>query len=207
MLRRMYHQLYPSYHKQLCRAIENMESILDVGCGSNSPLQFVGSDSLKVGLDVHPPSIEASRSKGIHDRYVEGGFKDLATLFEDAEFDCVIANDVIEHLSEEDGYIFIRQLERIAKRRVIIFTPTGFVPQAPYMGNQWMAHISGWEPKFFARRGYRVRGVNGWKKLRGERKRILYKPANFFKVLSWISQYVTYWIPSQAFAQFAVLEK
>jgi len=56
-------------------------------------------------------------------------------------------------------------MERLAKRRVIVLTPNGFVPQEPggTAHNPWMAHRCGWTVEELRRRGYRVRGYSGWK--------------------------------------------
>ena len=158
-------------------------------------------------MDVHRPSIEESRRKGIHDEYVEGSIDALGELFSDQQFDYVIANDVIEHLTPQAGIEFLQELERIAKKRVVIFTPSGFVQQKAYDNNPWMEHLSGWDPAYFTNRGYKVYGVNGLKFFRGERRRIKYRPFFIFSTLSWLSQFFVYKKPDYAFAQFAILEK
>lgn len=207
VLKLLYNRIYPSYHYLLMNSVKNMDSLLDVGCGTKSPLQFISNRGFSVGFDVHRPSIEESRKKGIHDEYIEGSINQLSSIFSDDQFDYVIANDVIEHLTPEAGILFLDQLERIARKRVVIFTPSGFVPQKAYDGNPWMEHLSGWDPEFFLSRGYVVHGVNGLKYLRGERRKIKYKPIIFFKFLAWVSQYIVYKHPKYAFAQFAVLTK
>jgi len=43
-------------------------------------------------------------------------------------FDVVLVFDLIEHITKENGEKLIRQLENIARDKVIIFTPNGFMP-------------------------------------------------------------------------------
>ena len=35
-------------------------------------------------------------------------------------------------------------MEKVARKKVIVFTPNGFVPQRPYDGNPFQEHLSGW---------------------------------------------------------------
>ena len=110
LLKDLYNILYPSYHYLLMKSVKDMDSLLDVGCGTKSPLQFISNRGFSVGFDVHRPSIEESRKKGIHDEYIEGSINELSSIFLDNQFDYVIANDVIEHLTPEVGILFLDQL-------------------------------------------------------------------------------------------------
>jgi hypothetical protein len=94
--------------------------------------------------------------------------RELGDHFGPGEFDAVVALDVIEHLSREEGERLLLSVERIAARRVLVFTPNGFLPQPPSDDNPHQEHRSGWTLHDFVSRGYRVVGVNGWRPLRGQ---------------------------------------
>ena len=79
---------------------------------------------------------------------------DLA-VFQDSEFDLVIALDLIEHLSKEDGYLLLYQLDRLTSKSSLIFTPNGFVWQPPALNNPFNAHSSGWKPKELRELGWK----------------------------------------------------
>jgi SAM-dependent methyltransferase len=162
-LRRRY---FPEPLVQLLRReLAGMESVLDVGCGSDSRLQFVPGLPRKVGVDAFGPSIERARAQGIHHEYIQTEIERLD--LPERSFDAVIALDVVEHFDKAASLVFVERLERLARKRVILFTPNGFLPQEPLYGNPWQEHKCGWDPSDFSARGYRVEGVLGWKALRG----------------------------------------
>jgi len=144
------------------------KSVLDVGCGGHSPLAaFAARIPLLVGVDAHEPSLAQSRAAGIHDRYERCDVLDIARRFGRQSFDAAVALDLVEHLEKEEGWRLLEALETVARRRVLVFTPNGFLPQGELEGNPWQVHRSGWTVAEFEARGYRVLGVNGWKPLRG----------------------------------------
>jgi len=159
------HDRYP---RLLDAAIGDCETLLDVGCGSQSPIWLAALRLAHVvGLDGFAPSIEHSRAAGIHHEYVMGDIRDLSR-FRAGQFDAVTCLDVIEHLPKEEGYALLRDLERIARRQVIVSTPQGFVPQdGSYDANRLQEHLSGWRIWDFEDRGYRVVGFGGWRPLKG----------------------------------------
>jgi hypothetical protein len=91
---------------------------------------------------------------------------DIANEIPDRSFDCVVALDLIEHLTKEDGRRLLRAMERIARRKVVIFTPQGFLPQHAVGRNEFQRHLSGWEVDEMRGMGYRVIGISGWKPLK-----------------------------------------
>ncbi len=181
------------------------ESLLDVGCGSNSPIQRFSSKIPKtVGMDGFLPSIEKSRAKNIHRQYIEGDLLQSLASTKSKSFDIVIAMDVIEHFEKDQGWKFLGELERIASKRVIVFTPNGFLPQGEYDDNPNQLHCSGWEIKEFIDRGYAVFGVNGLKWLKGEYGAPRFKPRWLANRISDYTQFITYSRPSLAFQLLAV---
>jgi SAM-dependent methyltransferase len=145
------------------------ESVLDVGCGFNSPLRgFSHLIPRTVGVDGYDQAIERSRAAGIHREYHRMDLLEVGRHFAPKSFDGVVAIDVIEHFDKPDGYRLLEMLEGLARKRVIIFTPNGFLPQDEWDGNVHQVHRSGWEVYDFELRGYRVIGMSGWKPLRGD---------------------------------------
>jgi hypothetical protein len=99
------------------------------------------------GLTSPSELISVSKIVGIAPR-------DLDSL-QDSEFDLVIALDLIEHLSKEDGYLLLYQLDRLTSKSSLIFTPNGFVWQPPALNNPFNAHISAWKPKELRQLGWK----------------------------------------------------
>jgi 2-polyprenyl-3-methyl-5-hydroxy-6-metoxy-1,4-benzoquinol methylase len=176
------------------------DSLLDVGCGFNSPVQHLLIKPGKIiGVDTYEPVIDESRKKNIHNEYHLMDILKIAEQFPPKSVDCVIALDVIEHLTEENALKLIAQMESIARKKVIIYTPNGFLPQGEEYGNPWQRHISGWTAKQMKAYGYRVYGVQGLKFLRGEMARILWKPERLWYRISLLTQLFTQSMPSWAF--------
>ncbi|MCH8327672.1 MAG: class I SAM-dependent methyltransferase [Candidatus Marinimicrobia bacterium] len=176
------------------------ESVLDLGCGSDSVIGSIKDRlSRSVGTDLFDPSLELSRQKRLHHEYFNIDVLEAADQFGPDSFDCVVAIDLIEHLERDDGLRLIEQMEMMARIKVIIFTPNGFVPQEPFDGNQWQRHISGWGVDEMRDRGYKVIGINGWKPLRGEFARVRWWPKSLWNVISIISQLFTTRNPAHAF--------
>jgi len=185
-----------SFISCLRRELIGSRSILDLGCGKSSPIRFC-SVSYAIGVDIfHPYLMEAKRKK-IHDDYVLGDVRKLC--FRNNSFDCVTALDLIEHLPKREGYNLLREMERVARKKIIVFTPNGFLLQNAYHNNVWQAHRSSWVLRELKNLGYKVTGINGLYILRGYKSMIRFKPKRLWKDISDITQKVTYYIPEFAF--------
>lgn len=196
------------YVKALGKELDGCTSVLDVGCGSASPLRhFKGTIEYSVGVDSFRSSIDQSRAAGIHHEYALMNALDISGRFPNGSFDCVVALDVLEHLTKDDGHKLLRMMERIARKKIIIFAPNGFVEQGGINGNLDQVHLSGWGVGEMRRMGYRVTGINGWKLLRGELARVRGWPGDFWWRISLLSEYITTHCPEHAFALLCVKEK
>lgn len=113
---------------------------------------------------------------------------------EDRSFDIVTAIDLIEHLATAEGYRLLYEMERVARRKVLVYTPNGFVWQPPSTNNELNAHISGWTVGQLRRFGFTtIKGHVGLRfavgpyaepkhKLKGNALR-LFNLANFILIL------------------------
>ncbi len=197
LLKPFYNQFIDDINEQTM----DCDSMLDIGCGFNLAIKKI-TYRMKhsVGLDVFLPSIEKAKASETHTEFVLEDVKTYLERMPDNSFDAVIALDLIEHLTKEDGFWLIKQMERLAKKKVLIFTPNGFVPQTPYDNNPWQEHISGWEISEMHKFGYTVLGFGGNKNWRGERFAIKYKPRVLWKYVSFYSQVYYHKHPKNAYA-------
>lgn len=171
----------------LRKALMGCTSVLDVGCGFSPLLRQLGV-SHAAGIEGYQPAFEKAQQLKTHDEIVLGDVRELSRHFKEGQFDACIAMDVIEHLPKEDGLRLMRDMERIAKKRVIFFTPNGFLPQRHSVNSDLQAHLSGWEAGEVKGYGYEVAGMLGPKKLRGEYHALLRRPAAFWGMVSFLSQ-------------------
>ncbi|MFQ3609326.1 MAG: class I SAM-dependent methyltransferase [Chloroherpetonaceae bacterium] len=176
------------------------ESLLDVGCGSNSPIRFF-SKKLKyaVGVDGFLPSIEKSRANQIHHDYKQANLMEIDSVFEPKSFDTVLASDVIEHFEKADGLKLLEKMEKVARKKVIVFTPNGFQPQGEFENNPYQLHRSGWTVEEMQSLGFKVVGMMGLKPLRGEFGEVRWKPKLFWHRVSVLTQPLVRNAPSLAY--------
>jgi SAM-dependent methyltransferase len=198
-LRPLYESIFPPFQRELVRVLSGCSSILDVGCGSGSPVAAMRGKAHLIGIDAHEGSVETARNKGTHDEYHIGDVMKLRDVFKPRSVECLVALDLIEHLEKKDGLQLLDAMEQIASRRIVVFTPNGFVPQGERDQNPWQVHKSGWEVGEMRARGYEVIGINGWRPLRGEYAYVRGKPEAFWIILSDISQFFVRNWPEKAY--------
>jgi len=189
-----------TYYQELEKAIGDVESLLDVGCGINSPISSISRRPGKlIGVDGFQPSIDESRRQNKHDDYLCSDLLEVDSHFEENSFECVMALDVIEHFPKEKGFELLEKMEALASKRVIVFTPNGFLSQDEHSGNVLQKHVSGWSVEEMRRRGYQVIGINGWKPLLGEFALPRFWPKPLWMVISRLTQPLVRNRPEAAF--------
>ncbi|HPI90090.1 MAG TPA: glycosyltransferase [Spirochaetota bacterium] len=168
------------------------KSVLNIGCGYHFP---VDSKRIKfsVGIEIYEPSLYKSKSQNVHTHYIIGDAR--AISFKPNSFDIVTSIEVLEHLTRDEGNILLKSMETWAKELVIITTPNGYLDQDEYDLNPYQIHKSGWNVKDFKKLGYKVRGLQGLKILKGERGMVKYNPFFFWTVIANISGLLTYFFP------------
>ncbi len=134
-------------------------TILDLGSGAeNRYIKQLKRAKYAVGLDLYAPYLQKSKKSDEHDDHIRADVRKLC--FRDGSYDCVIASELIEHLTKAEGYELLRNIERISKNIVIVTTPNGFTPQ-DHDENVLQKHRSGWTLNEFERLGYCVFGLRG----------------------------------------------
>jgi len=169
------------------RSLAGCEDVLDVGCGKAPTMKLLGAPH-STGIEAYRPDFEEAQRRKLHDRVVLGDIRNLSQYFAPKQFDACVALDVIEHLPKDDGLKLIKDMERIAKKRVVFFTPNGFLPQRHATDDDLQVHLSGWEASEMGQYGYHVIGLLGPKGLRGEEHALKRRPLIFWAVISILGQ-------------------
>ena len=218
VIRKLYHNKFISrlFHTSvycLKRELKDCNSVLDLGCGPDSPLKNCDA-RYSVGVDVFEPYVKASKDKRIHDEYIISDIRNLN--FKLNSFDAVILIEVLEHLTKQDGEVPLHKAESWARKKVIVSSPNGYLPQFDINGNPFSRHRSGWEIREIRGRGYNAYGMAGWKPLRKENisekmedenaifSTIRFRPKLFWLMISELTQIITYYFPKAAFEVFYV---
>lgn len=210
-MKKEYKKILPGYEEQLLKELRNVRSILDVGCGKSSPLKLITENVYKVGIDIFKPALLKSKTSKIHDKYYCANVMQIDKYFQPKQFDCVVALDLIEHLDKNGGLELIRKMEKIAKKKVIIFTPNWFISQGAHSFvaqdgyvNKYQEHKSGWTVNEFKKLGYFVSGMNGLINLRTLKSQIKFKPRLLWLMISDLTQLFVRNKPQYAYQLFCV---
>ncbi len=143
------------------RLFSDSVTILDVGCGDGAQMAAINFDKkYKVtGVDLYKPYLKKAEKTGLYSTLTYGDVRKLK--YKKNSFDIVFSSQVVEHLEKEESLQLIEEMERIAKKKVIIGTTNGFFPFDPLEGkdkNPLQVHKSGWGVLEMSRLGYSVFG-------------------------------------------------
>jgi len=196
----------------LQKELSDCETVLDLGCGPSSPLQYCRHIKYSVGVEPFMPYLAKAQERKTHTEFLAERIEDLD--FPEGSFDAIILIEVIEHLPEEVALEIIKKTEKWAKKKVIISSPNGFIGQKAVDNNLLQRHLSGWNLAKMQELGYHSHGLAGWKFLRQEAQNdtmgddlltsIRFRPKIFWFMLAALSQIIIYFIPSLAFELFWV---
>lgn len=113
--------------------ISNDDTVLDVGCGILYAIDGISCKSY-LGVDIWLPYLEQVRDKY---SVIKMDAKNDLYQFLDNSFDVVICLDLVEHLTQEEAWRVIYHMKKIARKKVIIFTPSKFETNEDATQNAW----------------------------------------------------------------------
>ena len=205
----------PTLDSELAKSLRDCDSVLDLGCGPKSPVRNITWMSRRVGVEAFHPYVETARLNQTHDEIWDTSI--LGLDIEENSFDAVTLIDVIEHMTREDAQKTITLAKFIARKKVVINSPNGFIAQEALDGNELQKHLSGWVLPDMKALNFEVRGLAGLKVLRREVDNgsmgddllttIRFRPRFLWFIVSTLSQPMTYLIPRFAFSLFSVYRK
>ena len=210
---KIFEKLFPTLNYCLKKELRDCETVLDLGCGPDSPIQYISNIKHSVGVETWKPYLDLSKNKKIHNVYMDKKLQELD--FKDKSFDVVLLIDVLEHLSKKDALDILEKASKWAKKKIIVTTPNGFLVQPSLDGNPYQKHLSGWDVIFMKKLGFKVYGLAGLKFLRKEKDEsasmnedilvsIKYYPKMFWFIVAAFSQSFTYYYPKYSFSMFCV---
>lgn len=160
----IFDKLFPDVYEFLEEELKDCSSILDLGCGKNSPLRYLrfGSRPFLLGVDAFKPYIKESKKKAIHEDYILVDVRKLE--FKPRSFDAIILIELIEHLTKREGFWLIKKMERWAKKKIILTTPNEYLPQGIIDSNIFQRHKSYWSMRDLEKMHFEIKGIGGWKR-------------------------------------------
>ncbi len=141
---------------EVWRAVKDNKDfyVLDVGCGKQGFISGIVSGYNTVGLDIFEPNV--TEAKKIYRDAVIGDARSLP--FKDKSYDVAMAIELIEHLNKADGDRALEEMERVARRMVVMVMPVGKNEHHDYYGNPFEEHKYVWSLDEIKEKGYKVRG-------------------------------------------------
>lgn len=121
----------PRIDDKICLNIKEVETVVNFGCGKFNHFQKARYKSI-LGVDVWAPYLKLCKDKYMTLRM---DVRDLKKHFIENSYDVCCAIDVIEHLAKEEAIAFIKDMKTVGRKRVLVFTPNGFVKQED--GHGW----------------------------------------------------------------------
>ncbi len=100
-----YKKFFPTWIEKLKRKLSDCKTVLDLGCGYNSPIQYC-KVSFSVGVELFEPYLQESKKRGIHNQYIKADIRKVE--FGSKSFDAVLCLEILEHLPN-DNFIFIKK--------------------------------------------------------------------------------------------------
>ena len=117
--------------------INKFASILDFGCGCGRIMRHwknLKGPSL-YGSDYNPVLVEWCRKNLPFGQYAVNGI-DIGLVYENAKFDFIYAISVFTHLTEDLGFFWIRELDRVLKPEGIMYLTFMGTTRVPYLGKE-----------------------------------------------------------------------
>lgn len=152
----------------LASAIGDAKTILDVGCGTGDLMKMLGKGKkwYVTGIDIYGPSIKEAKKTKAYKTLFKGDITKLPKQITKQKYDVVFSSQVIEHLPKKKALALIKQMEKLAKKRVVVGTTVGFMHFLPLQeihehehdDNPFQEHKSSWSPKEFQQLGFVTRG-------------------------------------------------
>jgi len=191
----------------LKKELADCKTVVDLGCGADSNLKYLDKSISTYGVDIYKKDLVIAKKNKTHKFFVLSDIVEIKKHFKKKSVDACVMLDVIEHLPKDRALKLIKDMEYIAKRKIIICTPNGFLPQGEGEDGDYQKHLSGWTSKQMRKLGFVVYGINGLKILRGEYHKIKFKPYFFWVLVSFFSQKLwCYKHPESSTAIFCVKE-
>jgi ubiquinone/menaquinone biosynthesis C-methylase UbiE len=146
-------------------AVKNGESLLSLCCGIG--LELSGISGQVTAVDIAPQYLEQVKKRCPHALTVQSDSLEYLKSQEDKSVDVISIIDGLEHMQKETGYELIREMKRVARKKILLFVPEGhtedgYLKNEPH--NAWgiegadehQKHLSGWTRPEIIEHGFEV---------------------------------------------------
>lgn len=193
-----------AYMWLLRRSIGEAKTILDLGCEHGQLMELLsdGKDWKITGVDIYKKNADIAARRKKFVKVIVGDIIRISRklIKERKKYDIVFCSQVIEHIDRKRGEELFNLVDKLAKRRIIMGTPRGFMEQPEvFLGdNPHQVHKSGWSEEDFKEHGYEVYGI-GFSPIWSEEGLARHTHKILFLILTFLGYLlspIVYYIPS-----------
>jgi ubiquinone/menaquinone biosynthesis C-methylase UbiE len=154
-------------YKQAAEFSSPDKTLLSLCCGNG--LEFNKTNAQEItAVDIVPEYLAVVNEKFPHVKTVKSDVLKFIKKQKDDSFDLINILDGIEHLTKKNGLELIKEMKRVCREQIILFTPDGFSKNEPHdawdihaeHGDHYQKHLSGWTEEELTDLGFRY--VEGW---------------------------------------------
>ncbi len=189
----LYLRLFPDNDILLANELSGCDSVLDLGCGHKSPI-YALNIPYSVGVESSDLYLQESKTHDIHSEYISADIREIE--FKPQSFDAVIALNVMEQLTKQEGIELAKKMEQWARKKIVVGASNVSFKNNAGGGSQAFAWIS----KELDGLGFKVRGTGGWNKINQEKTHLRL-------ILSALTQKIVFYFHKQAVGILASMEK
>jgi len=126
------------------------KKLLSLCCGNGMELKRLYTEDV-TAVDIVRPYLDALKEKYPFVKTVCSDVLDFLKEQPNDSYDVISIIDGIEHLDKKKGLEVIKQMKRVAKEKILLFTPEGYTRNEPKDtwgikgGDHFQHHLSGWE--------------------------------------------------------------
>ena len=100
------------------------KKLLSLCCGIGLELQYLQTRDI-TAVDIAPQYLDKLKADFPHIKTVNSDALEFAKDSKDNEYDVISIIDGIEHMDKEAGIELIKEMKRVAKEKILLFTPQG----------------------------------------------------------------------------------
>lgn len=142
-------------------ATKNGESLLSLCCGIGLELYGLATQDV-TAVDLAPQYLAEVHQRCPQAKLIVEDVYTYTKRQPDNSVDVISIIDGIEHLPRRTGARLIPQMKRVARKKILLFTPEGYLKNEPH--NAWgiegadhlQRHLSGWTVEDLEQRGFRL---------------------------------------------------
>jgi len=130
-------------------ATNNGNTLLSLCCGIGYELKHLKTNDV-TAVDIYQSYLDEVNNRCPQAKLVCSSALDFLRNSPDNSYDVISIIDGIEHMTKPDGIQVLKEMKRVARKKILLFTPNGYIKNTPKDtwgipgGDKYQRHLSGW---------------------------------------------------------------